>query len=76
MPDRLWRIFQKVTRESPVLAQACDRRRHDDCAALPSVPVVATSGCTSRQLPPIFGTSWQTVHRRFTERSKTRRCRI
>ncbi|MFF1744086.1 transposase [Streptomyces mirabilis] len=33
---------------------------------------VAMSGCTWRQLPPAFGASWQTVHRRFTGWSKAR----
>ncbi|MFD5323500.1 transposase [Streptomyces sp. NPDC127092] len=28
---------------------------------------VVTSGCTWRHLPPVFGASWQTVHRRFSE---------
>jgi len=34
---------------------------------LAAIVFVATTGCTWRQLPPIFGASWQTVHRRFTE---------
>jgi transposase len=42
------------------------RRRCDDRAVLGAVVFVATSGCTWRQLPPFFGASWQTVHRRFT----------
>ncbi|GAA2772696.1 transposase [Nonomuraea dietziae] len=34
---------------------------------------VATSGCAWRQLPlPVFGASWQTVNRRFTEWSAAR----
>jgi transposase len=33
---------------------------------------VATIGCTWRQLPPIFGASWQAVHRRFAEWSDAR----
>jgi len=35
---------------------------------------VATSGCTWRQLPPVFGASWQTVYRRFAEWSAARVC--
>lgn len=34
--------------------------------------VRGTTGCTWRQLPPVFGASWQTVHRRFTEWSGAR----
>ncbi|MEU2415201.1 transposase [Streptomyces sp. NPDC012842] len=33
---------------------------------------VAASGCTWRQLPPVFGPAWQTVHRRFTAWSAAR----
>ncbi|MGE7386354.1 transposase [Streptomyces sp. NPDC004126] len=32
----------------------------------------ATSGCTWRQLPPVFGPSWQTVYRRFAKWSRDR----
>ncbi|WP_443073937.1 hypothetical protein [Streptomyces sp. NBC_01456] len=28
---------------------------------------MATTGCTWRQLPPVFGPSGPTAHRRFTE---------
>lgn len=31
-----------------------------------------TTGCTWRQLPPVFGPSGPTAHRRFTERSRAR----
>jgi len=48
------------------------RRRCDDRAVLAAIVFVATSGCTWRQLPPVFGASWQTVHRRFTYWSKNR----
>ncbi|MFB6510994.1 transposase [Streptomyces virginiae] len=33
---------------------------------------MANSGRTWRQLPPVFGASWHTVHRRFTDRSTAR----
>ena len=32
-----------------------------------AVIFVATTGCTGRQLPPVFGPSGPTAHRRFTE---------
>jgi transposase len=34
---------------------------------LAAIVFVASTGCTWRQLPPVFGASWQTVHRRFSE---------
>ncbi|MYV73122.1 hypothetical protein GT352_04025 [Streptomyces sp. SID1046] len=33
---------------------------------------MANSGRTWRRLPPVFGASWHTVHRRFTDRSTAR----
>ncbi len=39
---------------------------------LAAIVFVATSGCTWRQLPPSFGPSGPTAHRRFAEWSKSR----
>ncbi|MFF7705721.1 IS5 family transposase [Streptomyces lydicus] len=72
VPDRLWRLFQLVAPEPPVRPQGGGRRRADDRAVLAAILFVATSGCTWRQMPPVFGSSWQTVHRRFTYWSKAR----
>lgn len=72
VPDRLWEIFKDVAPVPLVRAQGGGRRRCDDRAVLAAIIFVATSGCTWRQLPPVFGASWQTVHRRFTDWSKAR----
>ncbi len=72
VPDGLWEIFQTVAPEPPVRAQGGDRRRCDDRAVLAAIIFVATSGRAWRQLPPVFGASWQTVHRRFTDWSRAR----
>lgn len=48
----------------------CWRRRAGDREALAAIIFVATSGCTWRQLPPVFGPSWQTVYRRFAQWSR------
>ncbi|PZG22122.1 hypothetical protein C1J01_04645, partial [Nonomuraea aridisoli] len=40
------------------------RRRVDDRTILAAIVYVATTGYAWRQLPPVFGASWQTVHRR------------
>jgi transposase len=37
-----------------------------------AIVFVATSGCTWRQLPPVFGTYGQTVYRRFAQWSRNR----
>ncbi|PZG08643.1 IS5/IS1182 family transposase [Nonomuraea aridisoli] len=39
---------------------------------LAAIVYVATTGYAWRQLPPVFGASWQTVHRRFTDWSAAR----
>lgn len=72
VPDGLWEIFQQVAPTPPVRPQGGGRRRADDRAVLSAIIYVATTGCTWRQLPPVFGASWQTVHRRFTYWSKAR----
>ncbi len=72
VPDGLWEIFEEVAPEPPVREQGGGRRRCDDRAVLAAIIFVATSGCTWRQLPPIFSASWQTVRRRFTDWPKAR----
>ncbi|WP_408059250.1 IS5 family transposase [Streptomyces erythrochromogenes] len=67
VPDSLWELFQAAMPEPPVRPQGGGRRRADDRAVLAAILFVATSGCAWRQLPPVFGASWQTVHRRFTD---------
>ena len=70
--DSLWEIFQTVASEPPVRSQGGGGRRCDDRSVLATIIFVAISGCAWRQLPPVFGVSWQTVHRRFTDWSTAR----
>ncbi|WP_443074395.1 IS5 family transposase [Streptomyces sp. NBC_01462] len=70
--DKLWELFQRVVPEVPRRPQGGGRRRADDRGVLAAILFVASSGCTWRQLPPVFGASWQTVHRRFTHWSQGR----
>ncbi|KMO95648.1 transposase [Streptomyces roseus] len=66
VPDSLWELFLRVMPVARVRPQGGGRRRADDRGVLAAILFVATSGCTWRQLPPMFGASWQTAHRRFT----------
>ncbi|MFB7059292.1 IS5 family transposase [Streptomyces vinaceus] len=72
VPDGLWELFQRVVPAAPVRPQGGGRRRYGDRQVLAAIVFVATTGCTWRQLPPGFGPSGPTAHRRFTEWSRAR----
>ncbi|MFD7597747.1 IS5 family transposase [Kitasatospora sp. NPDC059812] len=72
VPDELWELFQLVVPEAPTRPQGGGRRRYGDREVLAAIVFVATSGCTWAQLPPCFGPSGPTAHRRFAEWSKAR----
>ncbi len=72
VPDELWKLFQQVAPPAPVRPQGGGQRRYGGREVLAAIIFVATSGCTWRQLPPIFGPSWPTAYRRFAEWSKAR----
>ncbi|MFD8635386.1 transposase, partial [Streptomyces sp. NPDC059656] len=72
VPDGLWELFQRVVPEAPTRPLGGGRPRHGDREVLAAIVFVATSGCTRRQLPPCFGPSGPTAHRRFSEWSKAR----
>ncbi|MEU4283569.1 IS5 family transposase [Nocardiopsis dassonvillei] len=72
VPDELWELFQRVVPEAPTRPQGGGRRRHGDRQVLAAIIFVATSGCTWAQLPPVFGPSGATAHRRFTEWTRAR----
>ncbi|MFC8898335.1 IS5 family transposase [Streptomyces cinereoruber] len=73
VPEELWVLFRRVAPPIEVIRpQGGDRRRAGDREALAAITFVATSGCTWRQLPPVFGSAWQTVCRRFDQRSQAR----
>lgn len=72
VPDGLWELFQKVVPQAPTRPQGGGRRRYGDREVLAAIIFVATTGCTWAQLPPAFGPSGPTAHRRFTEWSRAR----
>ncbi|GAB3207064.1 hypothetical protein GCM10027294_12180 [Marinactinospora endophytica] len=72
VPDELWELFQRVAPKTPTRPQGGGRRRHGDRQVLAAIIFVATSGCTRAQLPPVFGPSGATAHRRFTEWTRSR----
>lgn len=73
VPDELWDVFRRVVPPTVVhRPQGGGRRRAGDREVLAAIVFVATSGCTWRQLPPIFGACWQTVYRRLAQWSRNR----
>lgn len=68
MPEEIWVLFRRVEPPREVQRpQGGGRQRADDREVLAGVIFVATSGCTWRQLPPVFGPAWPTVYRRFAQ---------
>ncbi|MFI0349197.1 IS5 family transposase [Actinomadura sp. 9N407] len=67
VPEELWELFQRVVPPAPTRPQGGGRRRYGDREVLAAIVFVATTGCTWKQLPPVFGPSGPTAHRRFTE---------
>lgn len=65
VPDGLWELFQRVVPPAPVRPQGGGRRRYRDREVLAAIIFVSGTGCTWRQLPPVFGPSGPTAHRRF-----------
>jgi transposase len=72
VPDGLWELFQRVVPEVPTRPQGGGRRRYGDREVLAAIIFVATTGCTWSQVPPVFGPSGATSHRRFMEWSQLR----
>jgi transposase len=63
----LWRIIEPLIPASPKRAQGGGIARVDDRQVFCAIVYVLTTGCAWRHLPPVFGVSHQTAHRRFTE---------
>jgi len=74
VPDELRELFQRVVPPAPTRPQGGGRRRCGDREVLAAIIFVATTGCTWRQLPSVFGPSGPTAHRRFTEWTTARVC--
>lgn len=73
VPDELWELFRQVVPPTDLIRpQGGGRRRAGDREVLAAIVFVATTGCSWRQSPPVFGPAWPTVYRRFAQWSKAR----
>ncbi|MFX1760955.1 transposase, partial [Rhodococcus sp. As11] len=66
VPDALWEIVEPLLPGFSPRPQGGGRAAIDDRAVFTAIVYVLTSGCAWRHLPPSFGVSVPTAHRRFT----------
>ncbi|MFF8597047.1 IS5 family transposase [Streptomyces sp. NPDC015220] len=66
VPDELWKLAAPLLPSFAARPQGGGTAPCDDRAVFTAVVYVLTSGCAWRHLPPAFGTSHATAHRRFT----------
>ncbi|NGP07771.1 IS5 family transposase [Rhodococcus sp. 14C212] len=65
VPDALWEIVEPLLPGFRPRPQGGSRAALDDRAVFTAIVYVLTSGCSWRYLPPSFGVSVPTAHRRF-----------
>lgn len=70
VPDGLWEIARPLLPPARVRPQGGGVTNIDDEAVFAAIVYVLVSGCAWRVLPPCFGASKWTVHRRFVIWSK------
>ncbi|NIJ09811.1 transposase [Saccharomonospora amisosensis] len=67
VPDELWVLVEPLIPPGKTRPQGGGMPRVDDRAVFTAIVFVLTSGCAWRHLPPSFGVTVPTAHRRFTE---------
>ncbi|GLX30491.1 transposase [Streptomyces lavendulae] len=65
VPDGLWEAAEPLVPPSKVRPQGGGTRDAPDETVFAAIVYVLVSGCAWRALPPCFGVSKSTVHRRF-----------
>lgn len=70
VPDDLWEIAEPLIPRFGARPQGGGTAGVDDRAVFTAIVFVLTSGCAWRHLPPTFGVSPATAHRRFTAWTK------
>jgi transposase len=71
VPDELWELVEPLLPKFTPRAQGGGIAAVDQRAVFTAVVYVLTSGCAWRMLPPTFGVTVPTAHRRFTLWTKT-----
>ena len=70
VPDELWLIVEPLIPRQRLRPQGGGTRQVEARAVFTAVVYVLTTGCAWRHLPPSFGVSRATAHRRFTAWTK------
>ncbi|MEU4763115.1 IS5 family transposase [Actinosynnema sp. NPDC023794] len=70
VPDELWALVEPLVPRFTARPQGGGTAPVDDRAVFTAIVYVLTSGCGWRELPPSFGVTVPTAHRRFTEWTK------
>ena len=70
VPDELWALAEPLIPGFAQRPQGGGTAPVDDRAVFTAIVFVLTSGCAWRYLPPSFGVTVPTAHRRFTEWTK------
>jgi transposase len=65
VPDALWEIVEPLIPRFVARPQGGGSAPADDRAVFTAIVFVLTSGCAWRHLPPSFGVTVPTAHRRF-----------
>jgi transposase len=65
VPEGLWELARPLLPPSRVRPQGGGTQNAPDEAVFAAIVYVLTSGCAWRHLPPCFGISKSTAHRRF-----------
>ena len=66
VPDGLWALVEPLLPKFEARVQGGGTAPVDERAVFTAVVFMLTSGCAWRMLPPSFGVSVPTAHRRFT----------
>jgi transposase len=67
VPDELWELAAPLLPSFAARPQGGGTAPCDERAVFTAVVYALTNGCAWRHLPPTFGTSPATAHRRFTD---------
>jgi transposase len=70
VPDELWALAEPLIPRFAARPQGGGTAPVDDRVVFTAIVFVLTSGCAWRMLPPSFGVTMPTAHRRFAEWTK------